>query len=151
MVGGRRPELTRLALVAAVRLFWLRNFLQPKMQCRFRDLKCVQFLHGAGVDDEGIGCRFLSSIWTRVRVRMESGLMELFWSVASLISLDVIVVEDWGRLSISREGVREAWEEMESSSYGMMWGYWGVGSGVIVNGRPEGVAIAVELLDLGSI
>ena len=40
---------------------------------------------------------------------------------------------------------------MESSSGGMMWVDWGVGSGVIVDGRPEGVAISVGLVDLGSM
>ena len=30
-----------------------------------------------------------------------------------------------------------------------MWGDWGVGSGIIVDGPPEGVAIALELVDLG--
>ena len=40
---------------------------------------------------------------------------------------------------------------MDSSSDGMMWGDWGVGSGVIVDGRPEGVAITLELVDLGSM
>ena len=40
---------------------------------------------------------------------------------------------------------------MDSSSDGMMWGNWGVGSGVIVDGRPEGVAIPLELVDLGSM
>ena len=40
---------------------------------------------------------------------------------------------------------------MESSSNGMMWVDWGFGSGVIVDGRPEGVAIDVELVDLGSM
>ena len=40
---------------------------------------------------------------------------------------------------------------MESSYDGIMWGDWGVGSGVIVNGRPEGVSMAVELVDICSI
>ena len=40
---------------------------------------------------------------------------------------------------------------MDSSYDGMMWGDWGVGSGVIVDGRPEGVVIVVELVDLGSM
>ena len=40
---------------------------------------------------------------------------------------------------------------MDSSSDGMMWGDWGVGSVVILDGRPEDVAIAVELVDLGSM
>ena len=40
---------------------------------------------------------------------------------------------------------------MDSSSDGMMRGDWGFSSGVIVDGRPEGVDIAVELVDLDSI
>ena len=40
---------------------------------------------------------------------------------------------------------------MYSSSVGMMWGDWSFGSGVIVNGRPEGVATGVELVDIGSM
>ena len=40
---------------------------------------------------------------------------------------------------------------MNSPYDGMMWGDWGFGSVVIVDGRPEGVAIAVELVDLGSM
>ena len=40
---------------------------------------------------------------------------------------------------------------MDYSSDGMMWGDLGVGSGVIMNGRPEGVVIAVALVDLGSM
>ena len=40
---------------------------------------------------------------------------------------------------------------MDSSSAGMIWGDWGVGLGVIVDGWPEGVVIALELVDLGSM
>ena len=40
---------------------------------------------------------------------------------------------------------------MDSSYDGMMWEDWGAGSGLIVDGRPEGVAMAVDLLDLGSM
>ena len=40
---------------------------------------------------------------------------------------------------------------MDSSSDGMMWGDWCFGSGVIVDGRPEGVAIVLELGALGYI
>ena len=40
---------------------------------------------------------------------------------------------------------------MESSSGVMMWFDCGFGSGLIVNGRPEGMAISVELVDLGSM
>ena len=38
---------------------------------------------------------------------------------------------------------------MDSSSDGMIWSDWGVGSGAIVDGRPEGVAVALELVYLG--
>ena len=37
---------------------------------------------------------------------------------------------------------------MESSSDVIICADWGVWSGVIVYGRPEGVAVAVDLLDL---
>ena len=50
---------------------------------------------------------------------------------------------------MSIEGGTEALDAMESSSDEIMWVDWGFGSGLIVNGRPEGVAIAVELVDLG--
>ena len=40
---------------------------------------------------------------------------------------------------------------MDSSSDGMMWDDWGFGSRVIVDGRSEGVAMAVELVDIGSM
>ena len=40
---------------------------------------------------------------------------------------------------------------MKPSSYGMMWGYWGFGSVVIVDGRPEGVAVYVDLVYIGSM
>ena len=36
---------------------------------------------------------------------------------------------------------------MDSSSDVIMWGDWGVGSRVILDGRPEGVAIALKLVD----
>ena len=40
---------------------------------------------------------------------------------------------------------------MDSSSDGIMLVDWGVGSGLIVDGRPEGVTISVELVDIGSM
>ena len=43
---------------------------------------------------------------------------------------------------------REVWDEIDSSSDGIMWGYWVFGSGLIVDVRPEGVAIALELIYL---
>ena len=40
---------------------------------------------------------------------------------------------------------------MESSSDLIMWGYWGFGSGVIVDGQTEGGAMDVELVDQDSM
>ena len=40
---------------------------------------------------------------------------------------------------------------MDSSSDGIMWGDWVFGSGVIVDGRPEGVSMDMELVDIGSM
>ena len=40
---------------------------------------------------------------------------------------------------------------MDSLSDGMIWGDWGFGSGLIADGQPEGVAIAVELVVIGSM
>ena len=40
---------------------------------------------------------------------------------------------------------------MDSSYDGMMWEDWGVKSGLIVDGWPEGVAMAMDLVDLGSL
>ena len=40
---------------------------------------------------------------------------------------------------------------MESSSGGMMWSDWVVGSGVIMDGRSECFAIVLELVDLVSM
>ena len=82
---------------------------------------------------------------------MEISPTDFLWSVASLGSVGVILVKELGRQSMYIEWGREAWYDMESSSDGMMWGDWGVGSEVIVDGRPEGMDIAVELLDLGYV
>ena len=46
---------------------------------------------------------------------------------------------------------REVWYEIDSSSDGMIYGDWGVGSVLIVDGRPEGVTIVLELVDSGSM
>ena len=62
IVDGRRPEFTRLVLVSTARCFWLRNCLQPKMRWIFRDSKCVQFLHGDGVNDGWIGGILVASL-----------------------------------------------------------------------------------------
>ena len=40
---------------------------------------------------------------------------------------------------------------MDSSSDRIMWGDWGIGSGVIMDGRREGVPVAVDLVYLGSM
>ena len=54
-------------------------------------------------------------------------------------------------MSLFKDCSREVWDEIDSSSDGMMWGDWGFGSGLIVDGRPEGVDIVLELVDLGSM
>ena len=46
---------------------------------------------------------------------------------------------------------RKVWDVKDSLYDGMMCGDLCVGSGVIVDGTPEGVAIALELGDLGSM
>ena len=48
-----------------------------------------------------------------------------------------------------KDGSREVWDDIDSSSDGMMWDDWGFGSGIIVDGRPEGVAIVLDLVSLG--
>ena len=78
MVDGSRPELTRLAFVSAVICFWFLNFLQLKIRWIFKDSNWFLFSHGAGVDYGGIWGRMLASLWTRLRVRMESGSTEFF-------------------------------------------------------------------------
>ena len=52
-------------------------------------------------------------------------------------------------MSLFKDGSREVWDDIDSLSYGIMWGNWGFGSGVIVDGRPEGVVIILELVVLG--
>ena len=42
-----------------------------------------------------------------------------------------------------KDGSREVWDEIDSSSDGMMLGDWDFGSGLIVDGRPEGVSIVL--------
>ena len=55
ILDGRRPKFTKLSLVPVVICFLLRHCLQPKMWWIFKDSNCVRFLHGAGVDNGGIG------------------------------------------------------------------------------------------------
>ena len=40
---------------------------------------------------------------------------------------------------------------MDSSSDGMMWGDWGVGSELILDRWTEGMFVAVDIVDIGSI
>ena len=101
IVDRRRPDFIRLALVATVRCFWLRNCLQPKMLWRFRDLNCVRLFHGAGVDDRLIGGRLVASMWTRLRVRMEISYTEFFCRVALVGSVGGTLAKSWGRQSMS--------------------------------------------------
>ena len=63
----------------------------------------------------------------------------------------LIFIKGWGWLSLLKDGSREVWDDIDSSSDGMMWGDWVFGSGVIVDGRPEGVAVVLELVALGSM
>ena len=46
---------------------------------------------------------------------------------------------------LCKDSSREVWGVMDSSSDGMVWGDLCVGSGLIVDGRPEVVAIVLEL------
>ena len=62
MLDGSRPELTKLAFVAAVRCFWFLNCLHPNMRWIFKDSNWVILSHGAGVDDGGIGGRLEESL-----------------------------------------------------------------------------------------
>ena len=62
IVDGRISELTRLALVSAVRCFSLRNFLQPNIWWGLRYSKYFLFLHGYGVDEGEIGGRLVASL-----------------------------------------------------------------------------------------
>ena len=55
MVKGRKPELTRLALVAVVILFLLQNWRHPKILCKFSDSNYVILMHGSDVNDGDTG------------------------------------------------------------------------------------------------
>ena len=54
-------------------------------------------------------------------------------------------------MSLFKDGSRGVWDEIDLSSDGVMWVDWGLGSGLIVDGRPEGVSIVLELVALGSM
>ena len=54
-------------------------------------------------------------------------------------------------MSLFKDGSREFWDYIDSSSDVMMWGDWGFGLGLILDGRPGGVSIVLELLALGSM
>ena len=82
---------------------------------------------------------------------MEIGSTEFLWIIASLGALALISIGGWGWFSLFKDGSREVWGEIYSSSDGIMWGDWVFGSGVIVDGRPEGVSIVLELVSLGSM
>ena len=151
ILDGRIHELTILALVSAVRCFWLRNFLQPKMQWRLRDLNCVLFSHGASVNEGGIGGRLVASLWTILRVRMGIGSTAFLWRVVTLGSLGGTLVGCWGRRLMSIEGRIEGLEDRDFSSDVMMCGDWGFWAGVIFDGRTEGLSMVVYLVDIGSM
>ena len=54
-------------------------------------------------------------------------------------------------MSLFKDGNIEVWDEIDSSSDGMMWGDWGFGSGLILDGWPKGVSIVLEPVYLGSM
>ena len=54
-------------------------------------------------------------------------------------------------MSLFKDGSREVWDKIDSSSDEMILGGWGFCSGLIVDGRPEVVAIVLELVALGSM
>ena len=82
---------------------------------------------------------------------MDNGLTKFLWIIALLGSLASILIEGWDWLLMFKEGSGEVWDDIDSLSDGMMWSDWGFGSVVIVDGRPEGVAIVLELVDLASV
>ena len=74
-------ELTRLALVAAVRCFWLQKRLQPNTLWRLSNSNGVLFLQWAGVEYRGTNGRLETSWCTICRLRVYRGYSEFFWSV----------------------------------------------------------------------
>ena len=54
-------------------------------------------------------------------------------------------------MSLFEDGSREVWDDIDSLSDGMMWGDQGFGSGVILDVRPEVVAIVLVLVALFSM
>ena len=149
IVDGRIPDLTRLALVAAVRFFWLQNWRHPEILWRFSYSICVLFLHSAGVDEGGTGEILVASLWTRLRVQVERNSTELLCRVSSLISVGGSLVgwggTGWIYIVIGRGSL----EHMESSSDGIICGGWGLSPGVISYGQPEGVDIFADHVYLG--
>ena len=87
MVKGRKPELTRLALVAVVRWFLLQNRRHPNILCKFSDYNYVILMHGSDVNDVDTGKILVASLWTRWRVSIESGSTEFLCRVSSLGSV----------------------------------------------------------------
>ena len=57
IVAGRRPELTRLALLVAVRWVWLWKRMQPNILWRLRDSNFVLISQVSGVEDGVTGGR----------------------------------------------------------------------------------------------
>ena len=62
MVDRSTPECTKMAFFADVFCFWFQNCLHLNMRFRFNDTNWVIFSHSAGVDNVGIGSRFLASL-----------------------------------------------------------------------------------------
>ena len=148
IVEERIPELNRLSLVSAVRCFWLQNRQHLNILWMLIDSNCVLLSQGAGVDDGGTDGR-LETLWCTIcRVHIDRVSTELLWSVLSLCSVVGSSVADGGRgLSYATIG-REGSVEIDSSSDGMTCDKGWISVGVIIKGRPEGVVIGVDLLDL---
>ena len=59
----------------------------------FKESKWVLFSHNAGVNDVRIGGRFLASLSTRLIVQVKIGSTKFLWSIASLVSVALILIE----------------------------------------------------------
>ena len=63
------------------------------MRWIFKESKWVLFSHDAGVNDVRIGGRFLASLSTRLIVQVKIGSTKFLWSIASLVSVALILIE----------------------------------------------------------
>ena len=143
MMDGRRPELTRLALFSVARWFLLRNWWHLQSLYIFCESNCVLFLHDSGVD-EGCTDRILVvSLWTRLRVRMESGYTE---SSCRASSLGLVFGS-----SVRGRGIRWMSLVIWRGGSDQMCGDSGLSGWLTIDGRPECVSLFVDHADLVSM